>query len=313
MVFRGSFSYCKKTSFHRSFGHRAWATATAIFFCWSLFRYMLHLSFELWWFSYIQLFALMLQNHEVVAWRKQFFFFSHWIFDDSNHHLLSVLLRMKSFGARPSVGDDGWFVNYGPETMVCQLCFGNSTWFGDYGAWFGNCPEYVSETMVICFDVSRARNAGSGWDVKIQSREEASRQMGLKKTKYGEWDVKIQTCQEKGLPRARDVKGTPYEEKVETSEKDVKRKRCQRDVEASRQTGGPERVANRKGCQQMDGEGLPRGRCETVRTIFGSAPHLNLRFTSFQSRLGTMGRMALWRRSTLRWGLEPQDPAANSH
>ena len=43
--------------------------------------------------------------------------------------------------------------------------------------------------------------------------------MGLKKTKYGEWDVKIQTCQEKGLPRASDVKGTPYEEKLETSER----------------------------------------------------------------------------------------------
>ena len=106
-------------------------------------------------------------------------------------------------------------------------------------------------------------------------------------------------------------------------ERAAKSKRCQgntvwretgdiREKEASRQTGGA-RVANRKGCQQMDGEGLPRGRCETVRTIFGSAPHLNLRFTSFQSRLGAMGRMALWRRSTLRWGLEPQDPAANSH
>ena len=113
-----------------------------IFLLISVSIYMLHLFFDLWWFSYIQLFALMLQNHEVVAW----------IFD-SNHHLLSVLLTMKSFGACPSVGDDGWFVNYGPETMVCQLCFGNSTWFGDYGAWFGNCPEYVSETMVICFDV----------------------------------------------------------------------------------------------------------------------------------------------------------------
>ena len=104
-----------------------------IFLLISVSIYMLHLFFDLWWFSYIQLFALMLQNHEVVAW----------IFD-SNHHLLSVLLTMKSFGACPSVGDDGWFVNYGPETMVCQLCFGNSTWFGDYGAWFGNCPG-------ICF------------------------------------------------------------------------------------------------------------------------------------------------------------------
>jgi len=239
---------------------------------------MLHLFFDLWWFSYIQLFALMLQNREVVAWRKQFFlFFKKCV---GNSFLGRTFSRIESLMIQTTFKPPLAVSPFNHEVFWCaskrrgwrlvrQLCFGNSTCFGDYGAWFGNCPEYVSETMVICFDVSRARNAGSGWDVKIQSREEASRHMGLKKTKYGEWDVKIQTCQEKGLPRARDVKGTPYEEKVETSEKDVKRNGCQRER-------GIQTNRWRQSCQQKGMSTDGRGR-SAARPLWNSSDHFRIR------------------------------------
>ena len=97
---------------------------------------------------------------------------------------------------------------------------------------------------------------------KLLSREGniKSRERGLKKKRWqkkGERisntktaqetmvSTELQSCPEEGLPRARDVKGKPDQEKMETSEKDVKRKSFQEN-EMSRKLKQTTALANRE-------------------------------------------------------------------
>ena len=189
---------------------------------------------------------------------------------------------MKSFGARPSVGDDGWFVNYVSETAHASatMVHGSETvrnMFLKLWLFVLTCQEPETPGVGEMSRFSQEKRRQNTWASRKQSMENEM-------SKFR--PVKRKGCQEQEMSREHRMKRKWRHQRRMSRETDVKEK------EASRQTGGA-RVANRKGCQQMDGEGLLRGRCETVRTIFGSAPHLNLRFTSFQSRLGAMGRMAL--------------------
>lgn len=132
-----------------------------------------------------------------------------------------------------------------------------------------------------------------------------------KKRRQDRWASRKQSM-ENEMSKFRPVKRKGCQEQVMSREHRMKRNwrhQRERGIQTNRW---------RQSCQQKRMSTDGRGR-SAARPLWNSSDHFRIRSAfeltlhEFPVKARRHGKMALWRRSTLRWGLEPQDPAANSH